>query len=158
MKRVGFGIKATVWLTLVALAVAYIGWSALRGAWELRALNRAFREEAVEVTGRVVGHQSISASDSRRTTLYHPIVEYIANGRGFRVTAQRGVRLEELGRCPEGADIAVRHLASRPEEARVVGFDSEGGGMAMAIFGVVMMAFPLGALGYGLWARRKEEG
>lgn len=115
-----WGWKPSLALTLVALCVAYIGWAALRGAMEARALNAAFADRAAVVAGAISSHDLVSSSDSRRTSVCRPIVDYEVDRVSYTITAATGVKLEQaLGAFKEGTRIDVQYLPERPDQARV---------------------------------------
>jgi len=139
---------------LIAFAVIYIGISAIRGAQTARRANEAFDAHSAVVSGRIVGHELETLMDNRRTSIYKPVVEYVVDHRGYRVTAQHGSDLKgSLTQFTNGLAVEVRYLVNHPGDARVIGFDSSEKWIPLIITGIVLICVPLGIVILALYRR-----
>lgn len=151
--QVGLGIKGSLILLTIVLMIAYIGYSALKGALQVRRDNIALVQDSIRVAGRIVDHELHTDNSAQRVSWYRPVVAYRAEGHDFQVTAQNGAKLTEtMTVFKVGTPIDVVYPRGRPADARVVGFEFDGW-VGLAIIGVGMMLLPVLLFAWGVWAR-----
>jgi hypothetical protein len=149
----GLSLRASLILLAIVLAIAYIGYSALKGAMQVRSDNLALVDDSIRVTGRIIDHELHTDSSAQRTSWYRPVVAYRVDGHDFQVTAQNGAKLTEtMTVFKVGTPIDVVYPRGRPADARVVGFEFDSW-IGLAIIGLCMMLVPISLFAWGVWRR-----
>lgn len=135
-EKVRFGPGVSIIATLLACAVAYIGWAAASAGLRSRRENIELARHGVVVSGTVVDYAEEKVGSRHRKDVLRPIVSYESGGRSYKRYTERGYLPQVAPR--KGSLVRVLLLADRPEVARVIGIDPLQW-RVLAVVGLAMM-------------------